>query len=148
MIYIDEDEHVAVVAQCFFAKVQKPSAPANKASDLNTAVGWLLQRPMDKVPERIKSSVQKLRDAIKAGAISEINFWYSHNLPESKNVGDELSVVATSAATALKALYPEVDVRVSAMEIGSETLSLWYADSLSPILVDETFLITDRNSVV
>jgi hypothetical protein len=83
MIYIDEDEHVAVVAQCYLAKASKASAPANKACDLNTAVGWLIQTPIGKVPERIRSSVQKLRDAIAAGTVSELIFWFSHNLPES-----------------------------------------------------------------
>ena len=125
----------------FFAKTQKPSAPANKAADLNTAIAWLLQTPIDKIPSRIKSSVEQLRGSISQCTISELYFWYTHNLPESKNVRDEMSVVETSAITALKAQFPTSAIRVSALEIGTQTLASWYSDSLSPILVDDRFTV-------
>jgi hypothetical protein len=56
-----------------------------------------------------------------------------------------MSVVTTSAAAALKAQFPSAVVRVSAKEVGNETLSDWYADSLSPILVDEQFNVVVKD---
>jgi hypothetical protein len=91
MIYIDPEEHIAVIAQCYYSKTAKASAPSNKASDLNTAVGWLLQTPIAKVPERIRPSAQQLRKSIADGSLTEIRAWYVHNLPEGKNVAAELA---------------------------------------------------------
>ena len=41
-MYIDRGERVAVIAQCYESQKTKTEAPANKASDLSTAIGWLL----------------------------------------------------------------------------------------------------------
>jgi hypothetical protein len=139
LIHIDRDGCVAVVAQCYMAKAAKPSAPANKASDLNTAVGWLLQTPLKKLPARIRSSATDLRNALSLGTVTELHFWYVHNLPESKNVRDEMAVVETALKTALLADFAAKEIRASAREVGSETLKSWYGDSLSAILVNKTF---------
>jgi len=48
IIYINEAEGVACVAQGLTRQDWgKQEAPANKASDLNTAAAWLLQRPIE-----------------------------------------------------------------------------------------------------
>ena len=44
MLYVDKELQVAVVAQCYMARRDRAAAPANKASDLNTAVAWILTR--------------------------------------------------------------------------------------------------------
>ena len=50
-IYINEAEGLACIAQGTTAeKWGKAEAPANKASDLNTAAAWLLRTPIDKIP--------------------------------------------------------------------------------------------------
>src|ERR1039457_3750005 len=41
IVYIDRNERVAVVAQCYESQKPRDEAPANKASDLSTAIGWL-----------------------------------------------------------------------------------------------------------
>lgn len=90
IVYVDRDEGAAVIAQCYFSKnATRASAPANKASDLNTAVGWLLQTPLSRLPVRLRSAAVQLRDALNDGAVTELHVWYVHNLPESKNVRDE-----------------------------------------------------------
>ena len=141
MIYIDRDERIAVVAQCYHSKIMKASAPSNKASDLNTAVGWLLQSPIEKVPARIRPSAEQLRDAINQGILSEIHIWYVHNLHESANVASELSVVEKTAHAALRLHFPKSEIRVASEEIGSERLGLWYNESLTPILVNDQFTV-------
>ena len=83
ILFVDRDERAAVIAQCYVAKSQKASAPANKASDLNTAVAWLLHSPINSVPTQLRSEAKGLRDAIQSGSIDTLHIWYVHNLPES-----------------------------------------------------------------
>lgn len=42
LLYIDRDEGKIILAQGYFNNKKRDSAPANKASDLNTAAAWLL----------------------------------------------------------------------------------------------------------
>lgn len=86
LVFIDKEEQVAVLAQCYSSRKEKASAPANKASDLNTAVAWLLQRPLQELPERLRPSAKEIRSALREGAITRFELWYVHNLPESSNV--------------------------------------------------------------
>jgi hypothetical protein len=98
LVYLDVEESRAVIAQCYLAlNDNKPAAPANKAADLMIAVGWLLNRQIEQVPDPIRGSAAELRDAIKTGKVHEIGIWYVHNLPESQNVKDELKTVEESA---------------------------------------------------
>ena len=54
IIYIDEAEGIACIAQgTTAADWGKAEAPANKASDLNTATAWLLQQPIAEIPEKV-----------------------------------------------------------------------------------------------
>jgi AIPR protein len=141
LIFLDTDNGYAVVAQCYQASKPKAEAPANKASDLNTAVNWLLQRDLTDLPERIRSSAEDLRKAINDGTITKFHLWYVHNLPESKNVFSELKTVEATASAALSLHYKERSVSVSALEVGSDTLTEWYNDTQSPILVTDKFTI-------
>ncbi|HBQ2635979.1 TPA: hypothetical protein RHG81_005542, partial [Klebsiella pneumoniae] len=50
LVYINEEEEFAVLAQCYFSSKDRQEAPANKASDLNIALAWLLQRDLHDVP--------------------------------------------------------------------------------------------------
>lgn len=137
LIYLDREEGVAVIAQCYSSQKAKASAPANKASDLNTAVAWLLQRPIKELPQRIRAAAKELRDAIKTGEIKRFEIWYVHNLPESNNVRDELTTVEHTANTVVDSLGAPSKVTISSLEIGNGRLEEWYKETLSPILVNE-----------
>ena len=137
IVFIDREERVAVVAQCYQSTKEKRSAPANKASDLNTAVAWLLQREVSELPERLRSPATELRSAITEGDIQRVEAWYVHNLPESDNVRDELATVAATANTLVNALHPSSRVVISTDEIGRNKLDEWYQETLSPILVND-----------
>lgn len=139
LIYVNAEEEYAVLAQCYYSTKEKPCAPANKASDLNTGVGWLLQRNIDEVPERIKSAASEVREAIRSGEVKTLYIWYVHNLPESNNVGTELVTVQETATTAIVNQFPESKVEVHVLEVGNGTLTSWYEESLSPILVNDQF---------
>lgn len=142
LIYIDKEEGVAVVCQCYKASnSSKTQAPANKASDLNTAIGWLLQRQIEDLPDKIKSSAIEIREAIAQKQIKQIYVWYIHNLPESANVETELKTVEESGNAAIERHFSGLGVKVHALEVGTDTLNVWYEETLSPILVNDEFSI-------
>src|SRR5450759_2591578 len=102
IVYIDRTERVAVIVQCFESQKVKTEAPANKASDLSTAIGWLINAEVSAIPPRLQSQAQALRQCLQDQAIDNIHIWYAHNLPESKNVDKELRVVESTGQAALK----------------------------------------------
>lgn len=139
MVYVNTEDEFAVLAQCYYSSKDKKNAPANKASDLNTGVGWLLQRHIDEVPERIKSAAIEIRSAIDSGEVKTLYIWYVHNLPESENVENELVTVQETASTAIKSHFPDSKVNIQVLEVGNNILTSWYEESLSPILVNDAF---------
>jgi hypothetical protein len=141
MVYINAEDEYAVLAQCYLSTKDKPSAPANKASDLNTGIGWLLQRNIDEVPVRIKSAAVEIRSAIETNRIKNLYIWYVHNLPESDNVNEELVTVQQTAKTALDKQFSDTSISIQLVEVGENTLTNWYEESLSPILVNDEFEI-------
>lgn len=145
IIHVDKDEQIAVIAQCYLSSKTKRSAPSNKASDLNTALSWLLQRPIDELPLKLRPAAVELRACIMDNSINEIHVWYVHNLPESENVKQELVTVEHTADSILRQRFPGKKVSASAQEVGVEKLDEWYNDTQSPILVSEKidFLIPD-----
>jgi hypothetical protein len=147
LVYLDVEESRAIIAQCYLASNDsKPAAPSNKAADLGTAIGWLLNRQIDQVPDSIRGSAAELRDAIKNRKIDEIGIWYVHNLPESKNVNDELKTVEESALNAVRSICSTSTIRISAREIGRKTLKELFEDSRAPILVPDKFSFRANSS--
>jgi hypothetical protein len=145
LLYLDPTEGIAVIAQCYVATdEQRPEAPANKASDLNTAAGWLFSRDVKDLPERLRPEAEHLRAALLSDALQCIELWYVHNLPESQNVEQELATVQATTHAALEQLL-RGSVRVPdvwAREIGRETLDTWYRSVTTPILVADAFDVT------
>ncbi|RNB62029.1 hypothetical protein EDM57_00280 [Brevibacillus gelatini] len=142
LIYVDRINKIAVVAQGYYTEKEKQSAPANKASDLNTAVAWVLSMDVERLPERIKAAAIELRQALTDDEIEAIEFWYVHNLPHSQNVREELDAVEHTAMNALKANFPNSNCRtVKAIEVGHHTLEEWYKATQTAILVNEEFTI-------
>jgi len=143
LVHIDAEEGYVVIAQTYVSQdINKKSAPSNKASDLNTAVSWLLNRPIEDLPLSMKPQAEELRQAIKDRTIRSIHIWYVHNLPESKNVRQELATVEHTAKSAIKAHFPESsDIDIQALEVGISTLKEWYQAISTPILVSDEFII-------
>lgn len=139
MVFVEKDEGYATIAQCYYSSRSRPAAPANKASDINIAIGWLLQRPEKDLPERIRPAAIELRQAINDNQIEDIHLWYVHNLPGSENVRQELITVEHTCDSILKINFPGKRVRIHVLEVCSEKLDEWYEDTQSPILVTESF---------
>jgi hypothetical protein len=146
MVYVDRSNGVAIIAQGYEAEdATKQEAPANKASDLNTAAGWLLTRPIEDIPENLRPACEELRKALRDGSIRSLQFWYVHNLPESQNVRTELITVEGTASAALKKNFAEAEeTAVVAVEVGRNTLDNWYKALETPILVGDSFELESK----
>ncbi len=143
LVYVDRSSALAVVAQAYEAKdPARPAAPASKASDLNAAASWLLSRDLSELPDKLRPVARELRSALADDAIRRVHFWYVHNLPESKNVRDELITVEGTVRNALHGHFPKCQVdEIVAAEVGVNTLEEWYKALDAPILVSDEFTI-------
>ena len=54
LVYLDKEEGRCVIAQCYVSRKPRPAAPSSKASDLNTAITWLLTTPIEHLPRTTK----------------------------------------------------------------------------------------------
>ena len=146
LVYIDKESQVAVIAQGYFCqKTVLPSeAPANKASDLNTAVVWLLSTPINELPTQLlQSAASELREALQNNELNSIEFWYSHNLPESTNVRNELDAVTRNAQNAVRRNFPGCsDINISGLELGITATEGLYNSLTTPILVSDKFSVS------
>ncbi|MCL4065801.1 AIPR family protein [Pseudomonas sp. GX19020] len=138
ILYVDKEKQVAVIAQCYLANAIKVAAPANKASDLNTAITWLLNTDMDHLPEGLRGRADELRSAIQEGEIRQLHIWYVHNCPASKNVKNELIGVEASARKALKHIQGGDDISVFSEEVCRDTLEKLYNQA------ERTIIVTDK----
>lgn len=142
LAYVDRDNGRIVVGQGYTSIKALEAAPANKASDLNTAVTWLLSGPLEGLPDVLRSAAGEVRDAIRSDQINEFHVWYAHNAPESANVKDELEQAARTADSLIKRYFPQVQVDVAAQEVGREQLEKLYERTEAPIAVtDELTLV-------
>ena len=137
LLYLDRDERKVVFAQGYFAIKAGGAAPANKASDLNTAAAWLLSGDLSKVPEDLADTIRECRAAIDQGEIDEIELLYVHNLAESKNVKDELETVRRH----LEKGYAKQGIQVSEKELGLEECERLFVARESGILVKDELLV-------
>jgi hypothetical protein len=134
IIYINEAEGVACVAQGYTGKEWgKQEAPANKASDLNTAVAWLLQTPINGVPEAIRAQAKLLRDGLAQKTITKVIFAYAHNAFESHNVDTELNTVRHL----LNGLDSIKGAEVEVVELGLRQIEALYLTSVGSIQVTD-----------
>jgi hypothetical protein len=137
-VFLDRETATAVIAQGYFATTKRPAALSSKAADLNTAVSWVFGGAPEAMHESLRAAAQDLEAAIRAGEIERVELWYCHNLPESKNVQEELTRAAGTAHGLLRLHFAESDVSVGALEVGINRLSEWYAAIQTPVLVSDT----------
>jgi AIPR protein len=142
VLYVDKEREIAVIAQCYISQKTREAAPANKASDLNTALSWLLSANLDNLPDVLKGRADELRSAINAGEIKQFYIWYVHNLPCSKNVQDELRAVEDTARAALTRYPSGQDINIFAEEICEAQLDRLYMQA------ERTVIVTDEITTI
>jgi len=138
IIYISEAEGVACVAQGYMGDDWgKQEAKANKASDLNTAAAWLLQAPINEVPDVIRAHAKLLRDGIEHKTITRLIFAYAHNAFESQNVENELQTVRHL----LNGLQWIKGVEIQVVELGLRGIEALYLTSLGSIQITDEIML-------
>ncbi len=138
IIYISEADGVACIAQGYTGtNWGKQGAPANKASDLNTAVAWLLRTPIEKVPKVIKAQAKLLQDGLTKKSITKLIIAYAHNALESHNVESELQTVRHLLGGL--ELIKGADVEV--LELGLRRIEALYLTSLGSIQVKDQIVL-------
>jgi hypothetical protein len=138
LVFVDREGGIVIIAQGYESDKDKASAPANKASDLNTATSWLLSRPINELPEGLRSAAAELRSALTDGDIRTVQAWFVHNLPESENVNQELQTVENTLLAGIKQHFKDSEVdECRGVEVGINTLEEWYQALEAPILVTE-----------
>jgi len=143
LVYVDRENGRVVVAQGYMSsKADLAAAPSNKASDLNTAVTWLLSGDLDGLPPVLRSAAEEVRDAIEQDEIREFHIWYVHNAPESTNVSDELKQAVITADALIHAHFSDAQIEVTSMEIGLAQLDRLYRRTEATIAVTDKLEVT------
>jgi len=146
LVYVNREGQYAVVAQAYESlRPNKESALSNKASDLNTAMSWLLIWDSQRLPAQLQSAAEQLQDVIKNNIISNLYIWYVHNCSESANVKSELDNVERNAYALLETYFKGHSIEVHSTEVGKNKLDEWYQAIITPILVSEDFDIENVN---
>jgi hypothetical protein len=136
IIYIDEADGIACIAQGYCAQDWgKQEAPANKACDLNTAAAWLLQRPINEIPDVIRPNAKLLREGLEKKTINKLIFAYAHNAYESLNVQTELETVKNMVGGLN--LLKESGAEIEVVELGLRQIEALYLNSQGSIQVVE-----------
>jgi hypothetical protein len=136
-LHLDSDNRRIVFVQGYYSSKKGGEAPANKASDLNTAAAWLLSGDVAKLSTTLADSIRLCRQALDAGEIDEVELLYVHNLLESKSVQHELD----TARAYLERGLSKLDIQISAKEIGlKECEKLYLAKESAIVVLDEILL--------
>ncbi|MCH5340450.1 MAG: AIPR family protein [Acetatifactor sp.] len=131
---LDRGNGKITLAQGYYSKKDRDEAPANKASDMNTAIAWLLSGDISKVPDYMREIIIECREAIKANEITLVDAVYVHNLPESKNCKSELKTIETHQSK----IFEQNNIEVVTHELGRETIETLYVSKESQILVTDS----------
>jgi hypothetical protein len=148
--YLDENENRAIIAQSYLSPVwERAAAPANKASDLNTAIAWLLSASEDLIPQHLRTKATELRRAIAGGDIKRVEILFIHNCFESANVENELKAAANAARDIANSLIDdrEDSIIVSYHEFGLKRVEELYRSRDSDILIDDWMDVPVSNCV-
>ena len=136
-ICLDNEDRKIVFAQGYYSSKRTAEAPANKASDLNTALAWLYSGDIDNIPDKLRSIINDCREAINDGLIDSIEMYYVHNLPESINVANELKTIENHHSN----IFKNREISILAKELGSPEINRMYTNKETDIVVlDEVSL--------
>lgn len=138
---LDEEAGRLVLAQSYLSeRWDKASAPGKKASDLNTAVNWLLLSNLNEIPPGLKDKAAEVREALRSGSIRKIELLYIHNCPESENVASELKAAAGLAQNLAASYLPDEvrsSLQVHCEELGQTSIESLFKARDTEILVED-----------
>ena len=140
LIYIDDDTGTAVIAQSYEREQQNraKSPKTKKATDLNTAIGWILGRDLHVLPIAVKSASEQLRNAINDGKIGVIYCWFVHNAKYSEEIDNEMLTVRETGHAVLSKCFPNSGIQVHAEQINDSLIEEMFQNKNSKVLVKDT----------
>ncbi len=143
LVYLDKSRATLIVAQGYESERVREAAQSRKADSLNTAATWLFSREYADVPDRLRSVAHEVREAIGAGEIETVEFWYVHNLPESENCRQSMATVQHSARNALEGTFGTdvLPATIVGIEVGAARQEEWYEALAVHILVSDEFTL-------
>lgn len=146
LVYVNRESGKVIIGQGYWASGERErEAPANKASDLNTAASWIFSSDAKGIPDKLRAAVEQVHLALQDEQVTSIEFWYVHNCRESANVKAELGRVAQTADSLCRRYFPNADVdSIVAIEVGRDTIETWYRGTQAPILVTGKFQFETR----
>jgi hypothetical protein len=122
-LHIDYGERRAVLGQGYLARDWgKKEAPANKASDLNTAISWIASGREEQIPDSLLPKILEVRDAVENDLIDRFELIFVHNAHESENVRRDLETASKQAAKVFK----NRDIEWGYTELGLEAIETLY----------------------
>lgn len=148
--YVDEIDNRVIIAQSYFsAEWGRKAARANKASDLNTAVAWLLSASEDNIPPYLRTKAIELRRLLKSESIRYIEILFIHNCYESQNVQYELKTVADATRDITNTIVRNPDsIIISYREFGITEIEDLYRSRGSDVLIDDWINVPGVESYV
>jgi len=138
--YLNEEEGFLLLAQCYLSpNWKRKSALENKASDLSSAVAWLLSSSEDDIPPGLKTKAFEARRALREGRLRKIEILYIHNCQESKNVEGQLKTVANAAKDIASSFLGDENttLSVSHREMGINVIEELFITRDSEILIED-----------
>jgi len=146
--YLDRESGIVTIAQSYYNRNwNKTEAPANKASDLNTAVNWLFDSDISAIPEAsIKAQATILRDALEEKVIHTVEVWCVHNRPSSGKIKSELDVVAKSLQEKLRKWQGPSGMPIKAVadELSLDIACLWYERKTNIIAISDVVILSSE----
>lgn len=112
---------------------RKIVAPANKASDLNTALAWIMSGQGTSPNEKLRSKILEIRKLIDDGEIEAVELLFIHNCAESEQIRVELE----TCKNYLEGRFNGKEIEVSYKELGVSSLEKLYIALSQQIVVKE-----------
>lgn len=124
-----------IISQGYYSLASNPKvvAPANKASDLNTALAWIISGQGMSPNPKLRKKIEEVRALIKAKEIESIELLYIHNCSESENVRLELETCTSYLTTSLH----DEDIEVTYKELGITSLEKLYIALSQQIIITQ-----------
>ena len=117
----DEDsvKRIYLAQSTLSDKPNKQGAKANKAADLNTAISWFFSGNRALMPMKLKNRADDCKESLGNNEVTEFHVLYTHNMPETINVTNELKTIEDDLVNRLKSS----NITIIVKEVGENTFN-------------------------
>lgn len=142
LLYVGRESRTAVICQSYWAEAPKTNPPVNKASDLHTAVSWVLAPANpDSIGPELASAREELLDAFGNGDIDDLELWYCHNLLGGKSPQQEVDQAAIAAKSILSNQLALDDINVRGLEVTPSRVDEWLRSNDGRVVIHDTLVV-------